>query len=143
MTHPDLEQLKGMLLRVAQKMVSKEGEFYPFGVSISTDGQFTSEDGYKGDEHPSSATLNNEITQKFRQLAASGQLRAAGICLIVDMSVIPPGQTERTKAIHLALEHQSGQSEYVFVPFKKGLFGKVKYGEPYPMELFPQFFVHR
>jgi hypothetical protein len=143
MTHPDLEQLKGMLLRVAQKMVSKEGAFYPFGVSISTDGQFTSEDGYRVNEHQSPATLNNEITQKFRQLAASGQLRAAGICLIVDMSVIPPGQTERTKAIYLALEHQSGQSEYVSVPFKKGLFGKVKYGEPYPMELFPQFFVHK
>jgi hypothetical protein len=140
MTHPDLEQIKGMLLRTAQKALSEMGSYYPFGITLSPDSKFKSEQGPEGKEKMSSLELNNYIVELFHQQAASGQLRAAGICAIANMNVVPPGQTEKTKAIYLELEHRSGQSEFLFVPFKKGLFGKVKYGEPYYFDGIPKVF---
>jgi|WetSurMetagenome_2_1015567.scaffolds.fasta_scaffold1276031_1 hypothetical protein len=140
MTHPDLEQIKGMLLRTAQKALASMGSYYPFGITISTDGKFASEQGPEGKEKMGSLELNNYIIERFHQQAASGQLRAAGVCAIATMNANPPHQPEKTQAIYLELEHLSGQSEFLFVPFKKGLFGKVKYGEPYYFEGIPKFF---
>jgi hypothetical protein len=140
MTHPDLELIKGMLLRTAQKALSEFGTYYPFGITLSTDGKFATEQGPEEKEKMGSLELNNYIIQRFHQQAASVQLRAAGICAIAKMSVIPPGQTEKPDAIYLDLEHQSGQSEFLFVPYKKGLFGKIKYGEPYYFDGIPNFF---
>ena len=140
MPHPELEQIKGMLLRTAQKALSAMGSYYPFGITLSTQGKFAAEQGPEGKEKMGSLELNQYITELFHQQAASGQLRAAGICAISTMSVIPPGQTEKTQAIYLDLEHQSGQSEFLFVPYKKGVFGKVKYGEPYYFEGIPKIF---
>lgn len=140
MKHPDLEQIKGMLLRTAQKALSGMGSYYPFGITLSTEGKFASEQGPEGKEKMGSLELNNYIIGLFHQQAAAGQLRAAGICAIADMNANPPDQPEKTKAIYLDLEHKSGQSEFLFLPFKRGLFGKVKYGEPYYFDGIPNFF---
>ena len=64
------------------------------------------------------------MTQAFRAQAASGEIRAAGICCGV--RTILPGQGEKTDAMCIGLEHQSGQSVSVFLPYKKGWFGRIQ-----------------
>ena len=79
------------------------------------------------------------MTRNFRQQAAEGKLRAAGI--VYDVLTVPPGKTQKTDAICVGLEHQSGQSVSVFLPYKKGWLGKIQYGELYATPRDAQFFV--
>jgi hypothetical protein len=127
MAHPDLDQLLNALLPFAQQMLSKHGEFYPFGSAMSTDGKIEAHAAYDGGEQPPSQQLIDLLTQGFRQQASSGKIRAAAICC--DVRAIPPGQSEKTDAICVSAEHQSGEAADVYLPYKKGWFGKISYGE--------------
>jgi hypothetical protein len=127
MAHPDLDQLLNFLPPFAQQMLAKHGEFYPFGSSMTTDGKIVANGAYEGDENPPSQPLIDLLTQGFRQQAAAGQILAAGICY--DIRTIPPGQSEKTDAICMSLEHQNGEAADVCLPYKKGWFGKISYGE--------------
>jgi len=127
MAHPDLDELLNALLPFAQQMLSEHGEFYPFGSTMTADGQIEAHAAHDGDEHPPSQQLIDLLTQAFRQRAAAGQIRAAAICY--DIRTIPPGQSSKTDAICVSAEHQSGEAIDVCLPYRKGWFGKVSYGE--------------
>ncbi len=141
MSHPDLDQLLNALLPFAQQMLAKHGEFYPFGSSMKPAGEIVAVGvgAHDGGEYPPSQRLIDQMTGAFRQQASAGQLRAAGICY--DVRTIPPGQTEKCNAICAGLEHQSGQAVDVYVPYKRGWFGKIQYGELFAARRSPQFFV--
>jgi hypothetical protein len=128
MAHPDLDQ-----------MLQKHGEFFPYGGAMTTAGEITYEAAYDGTEQPPSQKLIEMMTQVFQQKAAAGQIRAVGICY--DVRTIPPGQTEKTDAICIGLEHQSGQFVNVYLPYKKGLLGKIQYGQIFATKKDAQFFV--
>jgi hypothetical protein len=127
------------LLPFGQQMLQKHGEFFPYGGTMTTAGEITSEAAYDGTEQPPSQKLIEMMTQAFRQKAAAGQIRAAGICY--DVRTIPPGQTEKTDAICASLEHQSGQFVDVYLPYKKGWFGKIQFGQIFAAKRNAQFFI--
>ena len=139
MPHPDLEQLLNMLVPFAQEMLSKHGEFYPFGATMTPSGELVAKMGYTGEEQPEVQEVIKLLTKGFQEDAASGKIRAAGMC--VDIRTVPPGATEKTDAICVSLEHQSGEAVDACVPYKKGLFGRLKYGELFAGKRDPTFFV--
>jgi hypothetical protein len=138
MARPDLDEIMNKLIPFAQQMLAKAGEFYPFGASMRTDGQLVLNNAYAGSEHPPSQELIGLLTAGFQQEAASGNLRAAGLCF--DVRVVPPGSSEKLDAICVQLEHADGEAVRTFVPFKKSWFGKVKYGEMFASQGTPAFF---
>lgn len=139
MTHPDLDELLNVLLPFAQQMLAKQGEFLPFGSSMKIDGTIIANAGYDISAHPQSQEIIDLMISSFQQSATSGELRAAGICC--DIRVAPPGMTKKTDAICVSLEHQSGAAVDVVIPYKKGLFGKLIYGELFAAKRTPQFFI--
>jgi len=139
MAHPDLDQLLDALLPFAQQMLARNGEFYPFGSTMTTAGEVVAQSAYDGHEHPQSQRIIDLMKQAFRQMAAAGQIRAAGICY--DIRTIPPGQTEKMDAICVSAEHQSGEGVICCVPYKKGWFGRIQYGELFASKRTPEFFV--
>jgi hypothetical protein len=139
MAHPDLDQLLNALLPFAQQMLAKHGEFFPFGSSMTTAGEVVPHGAYDGDEQPPSQQLIDLLTQAFRQQAASGQIRAAAICY--DIRTIPPGQSEKTDAICVSVEHQNGEAADVCLPYKKGWFGNISHGEIFGAARKREFFV--
>ena len=92
-----------------------------------------------GDEHPPSQELIELLTQAYVQQAGEGSLRAAAIC--ADSRVVPPGKSDKTDAIAVALEHQSGEAVSVFLPYRKGWLGKVRYGELFGSARDAKFFI--
>jgi hypothetical protein len=140
MANPDFEELLNALMPFAQEMLAKNGEFYPFGATMASDGKVNAVSADMGEEQPETQALIDMMIQGFRQEAAAGSLRAAGIC--VDIRTIPPGQTEKTDAICARLEHSSGEAVRVILPYKKGFLGKYKYGAMFatagPPEIFAQ-----
>jgi hypothetical protein len=139
MAHPDLDNLLNAMLPFGQEMLQKHGEFFPYGGTVTISGTTTSEAAYDGTEHPPSQKLIAMMTAAFRQKAAAGEIRAAGI--FYDVRTIPPGQTEKTDAICASLEHQSGQFVDVYLPYKKDQLGGIHFGQIFATQRQPQFFV--
>jgi hypothetical protein len=102
-------------------------------------GEIIAQSACDGDERPSSQSLVDLMSQAFRQEASSGAIRAAGICF--NVRTIPPGHTEKTDAICISLEHQTGQCVSLFVPYNKNWFGKIKYGTLFATKRDLQFFI--
>ncbi len=127
MAHPDLDKILNMLLAFAQRMLTKHGEFHPFAASMNNDGHVAPVGGYTGDEHPASQEVIDLLVDGLRQRANQGEIKAAGICL--DVRIIPPGETEKVDAICAQLEHENGEAADVYLPYKKGWLGRVRYGE--------------
>ena len=139
MAHPDLDKLLNATLPFGTQMLEKHGEFFPYGATMTSAGEITAEAAYDGTEQPPSQALIDLMTKAFRQKATAGQIRAACICF--DVRTIPPGQTEKTDAICASIEHQSGQFISVYLPYKKGLLGKIQFGQIFATKKDAQFFV--
>jgi hypothetical protein len=127
MSRPDLDALLNALLPFAQQMLKKHGEFFPFGASMTQDGAITLAGSYDGKEHPSPQEVIAWLVNTLKGQASAGQIKAAGICF--DVRVVPPQQHEKVDAIQVSLEHISGEAIDVFLPYRKGFFDKITYGE--------------
>jgi hypothetical protein len=139
MAHPDLNTLFDTAVSFAKLMLSEQGEFYPFGATMSPSGEITNIGArVEGDDHPRSQKLIDLMTETFQKRAASGEIRAAVICY--DGRTIPPGETGKTDAICCGLEHRSGETVDVFIPYKK-TGSSFQYGETFAARRIAQFFV--
>lgn len=74
----------------------------------------------------------------FEAAAKAGEIRALGLC--IDSRVVPPGETAKFDAICCSLEHECGEAGEVFLPYRKGLFGRLKYGEIFAIAAAPKTF---
>jgi hypothetical protein len=137
--HPDINALLNELLPFAERMLREQGEFYPFGGSITPDGKHISV-GAKGScDQPPSREIIDIMTDAFRRQAAEGKIRAAGICF--DVRVVPPGQVDKTDAIELCLERAGGDAVEVFVPYALLPNGEITYGDMFASTRTPTMFV--
>ena len=127
MVHPDLDALFDEMLRMAHLLLEKNGEFYPIGASMNSDGEIAHLAGFEGDEHPASQTIIDLIKHGLRAQASESNLRAGAICY--DVRTVPPGASKKTDAICVDLAHVEGEAVKVLEPYRKGWFGKIAYGE--------------
>jgi hypothetical protein len=138
MAHPDLDHLLNVALEFAQTMLKQHGEFYPFGASMRTDGTVSMDGATTGDEKPPTQELLDVLAASYAKRANTGGLRAAAVC--ADVRVPPPGSETKTDAIQVELEHANGEAVTVFLPYKKGWFGRVRYGNLFASARDRQFF---
>jgi hypothetical protein len=138
MAHPELDQLLNSVLEFAKEMLTKHGEFFPFGSSMDLAGKITMDGADTGNEHPPSQELIDILVQSYAQRAETGELRAAAIC--ADVRVVPPGKADKTDAISVGLEHQSGEAFTVFLPYQKSWFGRMRYQALFASARTAQFF---
>lgn len=138
MAHRDLNLLKDTLLPVATQMLTEDGEFFPYGAFMKSNGEIVHCAPDSQDEHPPSQLLFQILRDDFRKRAANKEIRAAGICS--DVRVARPGDSEKHDAVHFALEHNNGEALDVFLPYNLDSAGAVVYGEMFATERDRQFF---
>jgi hypothetical protein len=127
LAHPDIDGLLNALLPFAQQMLAKHGEYFPFGGTMSTDGEITMVGADLSEEQPTSQEVLGLLIAGLREEAAPGKLRAAAVCF--NASITPPGQSREIDAIKVHLEHVDVEATDVFLPYRKNLFGKYRFGE--------------
>jgi hypothetical protein len=110
----DLDGLLNMTLPFAQQMLSKSGEFYPFGATVTTKGETRLLAGDLGHEHPASADVHSLLVDRLRQDRA--RFRAVAICSDVRLP--------DSDAVRVELEHQDGHAMAVLMPYKKKRLGR-------------------
>jgi len=122
----EVEKLMNELVPFAKQMLAKHGEFYPFGGFIREGGQIVHV-GVTDEETdmPKSSDQVFLLKEDFREKARNGECRAVGI--VIDVRITPPGSSEKSDAIQISLDHQSGYSADVFYPYKK-VHGSITYG---------------
>jgi hypothetical protein len=139
MAHPDLNELLNTLLSMAEMLLTKQGEFYPIGAIMSSDGEIRHVGAkIEGDDHPPSQPLIDLLAETFQKEATKGKLRAAGICY--DVLTVPPGKHQKQDAICCGLEHCLGEAVDVFKPYVRTEDGNFQYGEIFAARRTPQFF---
>jgi hypothetical protein len=115
----ELETFLDPLLGFAHDMLRKEGEFYPFGATITSDGQMELTGAHPGDEHPRSKEVIDLMVSWMRSQAEAGKIRAAAICYDVRFR---PDDGDLTDAIAVVLEHRAGDRALMVQPYSKGRF---------------------
>jgi hypothetical protein len=111
----ECEELLNAVLPFAQQMLTKYREFYPFGSTMSIDGTISQTASSTGEERPASQPLIDLLERGFRDAAKRRQLKATAI--VVDVRTIPPGKKEKQDAVEVRLDHVSGYSVKVIVPY--------------------------
>lgn len=129
MARDDLNSLLSTLLPFAEEMLSRHGEFYPFGATMTASGEIQQMATYTGDERPGSQELIELLMGAFRAQAVKKEVRAVGLCL--DVRTITPGHSDKTDAICARLRHADGESVDVLLPYQKYDSGEVMYGETF------------
>jgi hypothetical protein len=127
MAHPDLNALLDTLLPFTKKMLSEHVGFHPWGATMSPGGEIQWVGADLGEDFPPGQRMIHTLTEGFKEQAASGQLRAAGICY--DVLTVPPGENRKTDAICCSLEHYLGESLNVFIPYTKTTGDDIVYGD--------------
>jgi hypothetical protein len=124
----DCEEVMNAVLPLAQKMLSKSGEFYPYGGYMKPDGEIAIVGAKDGEtDHPKSQDLLNMLHESLSATAAKCKIKATAI--IFDVRVNLPGSQEKSDAIQINLEHTDGYSAEVFLPYQKRPDGRVTYGD--------------
>lgn len=127
----ECERLLGAAVPFAMDMLTKAGEFYPFGAAMTPAGEVVMVASTQDEEHPASTAVLERLTADLREAAGAGRYNA--VALAADVRVSSPSSDYRD-AIRVALEHRSGYSVYVFVPYRLDAPGQVRTGAPFASE---------
>ena len=105
----DLDGLLNAALPFGQQMLETYGEFFPYGVALSVEGEARMVAGYTGDERPPSVDVLSTLVDVLRDQREG--LRAAAI--VTDV------RTADSDAIRVDIEHQEGVAVAVLLPYRK------------------------
>lgn len=122
----DTDRLLNAMMPLAEKMLSKYGEFFPFGGALRPDGSIVSVGAYDGREQPPSADVLKNLYALLRKDAQQGHVDATAV--VYDVRLSDPQLNERD-AVVISLDHRGGVSANVVFPYivQRGV---VQFGDP-------------
>jgi hypothetical protein len=120
----DMDQLLDAALPFAQESLTKHGEFFPYAISLSDEGEIAVVMGHPGvgGEHPRSSDVLDFLYQAL--MAKRDSIRAAAV--VSDVRLREPAGD----AIRVEIEHREGAVIAVLLPYAKKRFGRgITFGE--------------
>jgi hypothetical protein len=108
----DLDRLMGAAVEAATRLLSKDGEFYPFALAMTSAGEVVSPAVDPGDEHPTADAVVQLLLSQLRE--SRDGLRAVALC--TDVRLKGDDGTERD-AIRVELEAPGAEPLAVVVPY--------------------------
>ncbi|ELB2939272.1 hypothetical protein QNE58_004574 [Vibrio alginolyticus] len=121
----DAQHLFDSVLPFAEKMLAEYGEFYPYGAAMTLTGDVVDVSVFEGNEYPPSSEIIDLLNSAFLKAAANREYRTTAVVYDVRIT-LPSGQL--SDAIAVNLDHISGYSIVVYLPYKK-LNQAIEYGE--------------
>lgn len=106
-------------------MVAECGEFYPYGAAMPLTGDVVDVSVFEGNEYPPSSEIIDLLNSAFLKAAANRQYRTTAVVYDVRIT-LPSGKV--SDAITVNLDHHSGYSIVVYLPYKK-VSQAIEYGE--------------
>lgn len=122
----EIQELLGALLPHAERMLSEHGEFYPYAMTLDSDGAIESVAPAIDSDDPDVSDVLVALHNGLREQAAEGSIRASGIA--ADVTLTDPDSGETTDAVQLELDHADGDAVDIYVPYETAGDG-IKFGE--------------
>lgn len=118
----DADALFSAALELAEKMLAKRGEFYPFGVDVDTEDELAMFGAAPGlGEHPASLDVLDGLVEGAR--SRRDALRA--VAVVADVTL----QGGRD-AVRIEVEHREGLALEILVPYaRRRLTGRVTFDD--------------
>jgi hypothetical protein len=126
MTNPreDADQLLSTMLPLAENLLRKHGEFYPFGATMNLGGKIEMEHAATEQSKPNSASLIASLEETFR-----GRLELLrAVAIACDTRVTPPGEFQSVDAVSVFIDHRDQFCALVFVPYTRASNQDVEFG---------------
>ncbi|QNN77256.1 hypothetical protein IAE60_15225 [Pseudoxanthomonas mexicana] len=138
-----LHELLTYCIDFGKSMLTKSGEFHPFGATLGLDGKVTAAGGYNGEERSAAQDIYRLLGEAFTSSATEGSIAAAALAANVDIphEYDPPAPD----GIRVLLESKDF-SRFVYIPYvikRQGLFTKsnsVTLFEPIAVQVSPGIF---
>ena len=108
----DLDRLLGASVEAAVGMLSTDGEFYPFALAVTADGDVVGPAVEPGTDHPTAEEVSRLLLVALRD--ARDSIRAAAVCSDVR---IRADSGEERDAIRVELEAPEQDPVVVVVPY--------------------------
>lgn len=125
MLKEEVDRLYDATLPLAEHMLGEHGEFYPYAYWVRKDGTVEAVSVLLDEQLSSSREIIEFLTGAIRAMVAKGDIIAAAICY--DVGIKPDGKM--ADAICMDIEHRENVSSRVLIPYSKGMFGRIRYGE--------------
>jgi hypothetical protein len=138
MAHPDMDDLLNEALHAAEDFLEKVGEFFPFVVTMSPDGEISHEQEYLGEEPPPADETVDVLIDGLKQAAAKGRYKATAV---VSHAHVPSPDGQFQEAIGVALEHRNDPPVVCYLPFKQSK-GRFDFGEVFAKRGERKIFLH-
>jgi hypothetical protein len=116
-----MDALLSAALPFAKQQLAKHGEFFPYGVAMSLDGQIALVAGDTGTERPPSTEVLDILYEGLRSKAEENR----GAAVVADVRL----RGEESDAIQVEVEHRDGIALKVFLPYRKKRLGGVETGQ--------------
>jgi hypothetical protein len=116
-----MDALLSAALPFAKQQLAKHGEFFPYGVAMSLDGQIALVAGDTGTERPPSTEVLDILYEGLRSKAEENR----GAAVVADVRL----RGEETDAIQVEVEHHDGIALKVFLPYRKKRLGGLETGQ--------------
>lgn len=128
MPHRDIDHLVNALMPAAKSLLARTRAIPPIGAEMFPDGEVVTHctHGHGGPVEDAKAAASR-IEEDFKHKALTGQVRAVAICMSVTTPA--PDRAKKTHAIRISVEHESGEAMDVYCPYKKGWFGRFRFGD--------------
>ena len=135
----EAEVLMNAILPVAERMLLRYGEFYPYGGYMKPDGTVAHIGANDPDtDRPKSKDLLYVLRSSLREMADGRRCKA--VALVFNVSTTLPNSGQKSDAVQLSIEHEGGYSVEIFLPYRV-TGGEVVYGETFVQqgkhEVFP------
>jgi len=122
----------GAILPLAEKMLRRYGEFYPYGGYMKLDGTVVEVGAADPDaDHPKSKDVIYLLRSSLRDMARSNQCKA--VAVVFDVTVTLPNSNRRSDAIQVCVEHSDHYSAEVFFPYQL-IENELVYGETFAQQ---------
>ncbi|HEY1184229.1 MAG TPA: hypothetical protein VGE89_08590 [Bryobacteraceae bacterium] len=120
------------ILPLAEKMLRRYGEFYPYGGYMKLDGTVVEVGAADPDaDHPKSKDVIYLLRSSLRDMARSNQCKA--VAVVFDVTVTLPNSNRRSDAIQVCVEHSDHYSAEVFFPYQL-IENELVYGETFAQQ---------
>lgn len=126
----ECEILLEALIPACKDLLKKNEEFYPIGATLSNDNtvKFTAVDF--GDNFPDTKSMIDSLVLSHKKLSKAKEIKAVGTAWNATSSQ----NGKLTDTIIVKLEHKDGYCVIVGLPYKIGLFKRIKEGELFAQE---------
>ena len=127
----ECEMLLNTLLQLIEVMLKKNGEFYPTGAVITNDYEQTFTTLENEDNYIQSQEIVDALIDIHKEMAQNNEIIASGIATNTKVSL---SNQKELDGILVSLEHRENYSISICLPYKKGLFKKINFGEIFALE---------